>query len=276
MPDATDHRLGVFLKECRARLDPATFGFTATRRRTPGLRREEVAQRAHLSTTWYTWLEQGRGGAPSERALEQIAQALVLTDTEREHLFLLAFGHPPQPQYQRVDAVTPQLQRVLDALPHSPAFIKTATWDIVAWNRAAAAVLTDYAQLADEDRNILRLMFCSPAVRRRQANRPTMARYVVDTFRADVIRAGATREVEDLVAELCQRSDEFKALWHDASHVRAPYEGTKVIDHPAVGPIEMEFSSFAVNARADLALMIFNPASAADAARIKAVMKADP
>src|SRR5580692_1861491 len=144
----TDNPLGAYLKDRRSKLDPATFGFPMRRRRTPGLRREEVAQRANVSATWYTWLEQGRGGPPSADVLDRIAQALMLTDVEREHLFLLALGRPPEVRYQAPDGVTPRLQRLLDALELSPAIVKTATWDIVAWNRAAAVVLTDYDALA--------------------------------------------------------------------------------------------------------------------------------
>ena len=91
----TEALLGTYLKDRRAKLDPGAFGFTSKRRRTPGLRREEVAQRANISATWYTWLEQGRGGAPSAVVLDRISQALMLTDVEREHLFLLGLGRPP-------------------------------------------------------------------------------------------------------------------------------------------------------------------------------------
>src|SRR6266568_5756739 len=129
--------LGTYLKDRRAKLDPATFGFPLKRRRTPGLRREEVAQRANVSATWYTWLEQGRGGAPSADVLDRIARALMLTQVEREHLFLLGLGRPPEARYQENEGVTPRLQRVLDALDPSPALIRTATWNVVAWNRAA-------------------------------------------------------------------------------------------------------------------------------------------
>src|ERR1700683_5728639 len=145
MTDASP--LGTYLKDRRAKLDPATFGFPAARRRTPGWRREEVAQRANVSATWYTWLEQGRGGAPSADVLERIARALMLTEVEREHLFLLGLGRPPEVRYHAAEGVTPRLQRVLDAFELSPALVKTSTWDVVAWNRAASAVLTDYAKL---------------------------------------------------------------------------------------------------------------------------------
>src|ERR1700679_3148918 len=130
---ATETLLGEFLKHRRAKLDPAAFGFAPKRRRTPGLRREEVAQRANISPTWYTWLEQGRGGAPSADVLNRIAGALLLTDIEREHLFLLGLGRPPEVRYKAAEGVTPRLQRVLDSLEVGPALVKTATWDIIAW-----------------------------------------------------------------------------------------------------------------------------------------------
>ena len=121
--EGRDNLLGSYLKDRRARLDPGAFGFSPERRRTPGLRREEVAQRANISPTWYTWLEQGRGGAPSADVLERIARALMLTETEREHLFLMGLGHPPEARYQRNEGVTPRLQRVLDALDPTPALM---------------------------------------------------------------------------------------------------------------------------------------------------------
>ncbi|RVA65263.1 XRE family transcriptional regulator, partial [Mesorhizobium sp. M7A.F.Ca.CA.001.08.2.1] len=107
--------LAAFLKDRRTRLDPASFGFSG-RRRTPGLRREEVAQRANISPTWYTWLEQGRGGAPSADVLNRIAKGLLLTEAEREHLFMLGLGRPPEVRYRGVEGVSPRLQRLIDTL----------------------------------------------------------------------------------------------------------------------------------------------------------------
>src|ERR1700686_5612924 len=118
MTDANS--LGTYLKDRRAKLDPTAFGLPLKRRRTPGLRREEVAQRANVSATWYTWLEQGRGGAPSADVLDRIARALMLTDVEREHLFLLGLGRPPEVRYRPSEGVTPRLQRVLDGLDPTP------------------------------------------------------------------------------------------------------------------------------------------------------------
>src|ERR1041385_3575315 len=239
---ADDRRLGTYLRDRRTRLDPAAFGLPAGRRRTPGLRREEVAQRAHISPTWYTWLEQGRGGAPSAEVVDRIARALMLTDVEREHLFLLALGRPPEVQYHLAEGVTPRLQRVLDSISISPAYVKTSTWDVVAWNRAAAAVLVDYGTLDPRQRNLLRLVFLDPHVRVKQPDWQGVARFVVGAFRADVARAGAAKNVEALVDELSRESTEFAVLWRDHD-VRDTYEGAKRVRHPKAGVIALEYSA---------------------------------
>ena len=271
----TDNRLGTYLKDRRTRLDPAAMGFPAARRRTSGLRREEVAQRANISPTWYTWLEQGRGGAPSAEVLNRIAGALMLTDIEREHLFLIGLGRPPEVRYKGSAGVTPRLQRVLDALEVSPALVKTATWDIVAWNRAAAVVLTDYGALPADQRNILRLMFGNPHIRAAQHDWDGIARFVVGAFRADAARAGATSEVSQLVDELCRLSPEFDALWRD-NDVRAHGEGVKRLQHPILGPIELEYSAFAVDGRPDLSMIVYNPVTRSVAGRIRSLIAAQP
>jgi transcriptional regulator with XRE-family HTH domain len=245
------------------------------RRRTPGLRREEVAQRANISPTWYTWLEQGRGGAPSADVLDRIARALMLTDVEREHLFLLGLGRPPEVRYQRNDGVTPRLQRVLDALEPSPALIRTATWDVVAWNRAATVMLTDYGSLPPEQRNVLRFIFLDPRVRAAQYDWESVARFVVGAFRVDAARAGAAAEVEPLVDELCRLSPEFKAMWRD-NDVHSHGEGVKHIRHPVLGPIAFEYSAFAVDGRPDLSMVVYNPATQADAEKISSLIGLAP
>jgi transcriptional regulator with XRE-family HTH domain len=267
--------LGTYLKDRRAKLDPAALGFPPQRRRTPGLRREEVAQRANISPTWYTWLEQGRGGAPSADVLDRIARALMLTDVEREHLFLLGLGRPPEVRYRKNDGVTPRLQRVLDALEPSPALIRTAIWDIVAWNRAATVMLTDYGSLPPEQRNVLRFIFLDPRVRAAQHDWESVARFVVGTFRADAARAGAASEVGPLVEELCRRSPEFKAMWRD-NDVRSHGEGVKQIRHPVLGPVSFEYSAFAVDGRPDLSMVVYNPATQAEADKISALIASVP
>jgi transcriptional regulator with XRE-family HTH domain len=272
MPVASENLLGTYLRDRRTKLDPVAFGLPSTRRRTPGLRREEVAQRANVSATWYTWLEQGRGGAPSANVLERIAHALMLTEIEREHIFLLALGRPPEVRYRAVEGVTPRLQRILDALECSPALVKTFTWDIVAWNRAAAAVLGDGKEGVPKQHNILRRIFCDPDVRAKQTDWEAVARFAVGAFRADVARAGASAEVEALVDELSRLSPEFEVIWRD-NDVHGFGEGIKYLKHPLVGTIGLEYSAFAVDGRSDLGMVIYQPVTPADEDRIRRLMK---
>ncbi len=274
MPAPKDKPLGTYLRDRRARLDPAALGFPMTRRRTPGLRREEVAQRAHVSTTWYTWLEQGRGGAPSADVLNRIAHALMLTEVEREHIFLLALGRPPEVRYPAMpEGVTPRLQRLLDELEFSPALVRTSTWDIVAWNRAAEAVLTNYAEIPPGQRNVLRLMFGSERVRDAQQDWQSVARFVVAAFRADVARAGATDRAQVLVDDLLQSSPEFAAMWR-SNDVVSHGGGIKQLTHPVAGALALEYSAFAVDGRSDLSMVVYNPATAEDRTKIAGLLKA--
>jgi len=271
-PPAAESRLGTYLRDRRVKLDPATLGFPAERRRTPGLRREEVASRANISPTWYTWLEQGRGGAPSADVLDRIARALLLTDVEREHLFLLGLGRPPEARYQKSEGVTPRLQRVLDALDPCPALIRTAIWDVVAWNRASAVMLIDYGSLPPDRRNILRYIFLDPRARAAQYDWQSVARFALGAFRADAARAGAAAEVESLVEDLCRLSPEFRAMWRE-NDVRGMHgEAVKHIRHPALGPLAFEYSAFAVDGRPDLAMVVYNPATPEDAERIQSLL----
>ena len=273
MPDSSS--LGAYLKNRRTKLDPASFGVSGGRRRTSGLRREEVALRANISATWYTWLEQGRGGSPSADVLDRIARALTLTEVEREHLFLLGLGRPPEVRYRGSDAITPRLQRLLDALTCSPAIVRTATWDVVAWNRAAASVLTDYGALPPDQRNILRMIFHDARVRAAQPEWEAVARFVVGAFRIDAARAGAGAEVAPLVEELSRSSPEFASMWRD-NDVQTHGDGVKHLRHPELGVIALEYSAFAVDARPDLSLIVYNPATPADHRLIASLVEGKP
>ncbi|MAM12887.1 MAG: hypothetical protein CML23_21050 [Rhizobiaceae bacterium] len=165
--------------------------------------------------------------------------------------------------------ITPRLQRVLDAIPMSPALIRTATWDVIAWNRAAALILTDYGLLPPDQRNILRLIFSNARVRAAQDDWLKVARFVVGAFRADAARAGAGAEIGKLVEELSATSPEFAALWRD-NEVAGQGDGAKRIHHAELGPIELEFSTFSVEGRPDLTLMVYTPATDDVARRMEA------
>jgi transcriptional regulator with XRE-family HTH domain len=269
---SNENPLGVFLKDRRARLDPQRFGYSAARRRTPGLRREEVAQRANVSATWYTWLEQGRGGAPSADVLDRLARALALNPVEREHLYMLAQQRPPQVRYQaEAITVTPRLQRLLDTLEVSPAQLRTPTWDVVAWNRAAAAVLTNFGALPPGERNILRLIFSK--ARARMPNWESDARLVVAALRTDAARAGASQAIKALVDDLSAGSPDFARMWQE-NDVGSHGQGTKILDHPTVGRIALEYSSLSVDGQPDLTMIVYNPATPEDVERVRMLMKA--
>ena len=267
-----DNALGTYLRARRKKLDPSTFGFPTGRRRTPGLRREEVAQRANVSTTWYTWLEQGRGGAPSADVLDRIALALALTEVEREHVYLLALGHPPEVRRAAAAAgeMTPQLQRVLDAIVSHPAMIATSTWDIVGWNAAATIVLGDFAAIPAERRNTLRLMFAPGRTRGPSWERH--ARAVVALFRAETTRTGTPERAAALVAELSHDSPEFAAMWRDGD-VAAPGPSTKRFER-AGGSFTLESSTFAVHGHIDLHMIVYTPATPVDAERLRDLLDA--
>lgn len=277
MPEAIDkarddNPLGSYLKVRRAKLDPAEFGIEATRRRTPGLRREEVAQRANVSATWYTWLEQGRGGSPSSDVLDRLARALALTSAEREHLFLLAQHRPPEIRHQPFEPISAQLQRVLDAMTFSPAVLRTALWDVVGWNAAASVVMTDYALLPPEERNILKLIFCNERVRGHMVNWERDARSAVASFRAEAIKAAPAQALQAMVEELSKASPEFSAIWQDYD-IQNYGAGTKHFRHEIAGDLMMEYSSFTVDGRPDLGLVVFTPMTEADADRVRQLLE---
>ena len=261
--------LGGFLRDRRSRLrpEPGAEG----RRRTPGLRREEIATRAGVSVTWYTWLEQGRGGVPSNEVLEQLARALELDAAGREVLFLIAQQRLPPPTPGPPPKVTRSLQRVLDSMPASPAFVKTTTWDIVAWNAATTAVLADYAALPARERNVLRRLFGDPAVRAALPDWEENARFAVAVFRIDAARAGYCPEAASLAAELDRTSAEFRRYWAE-NEMRSHGVGLKRLHHPVAGALSLEYSAFAVDGADGLGMVVFTPASPADAQAIERLL----
>ncbi len=256
--------LGSFLRQRRARVAPTDAD--GGRRRTPGLRREEVAARAHVSVTWYTFLEQGRGGPPSSAVLERLARALELDRSEREILFLLAqkrsapIGQAPHP------VVSPQLQSVLDAIPHCPAFIKTIGWDVVAWNRATSRVLSDYGLLPPHERNVLRRLF-PPGDEVLSSKARDFAAFALAAFRVDLARLPADAQAHGLAAELQATSADFRRLWAQTDML-SQWVGRKVIDHPEIGELALDYSSFAIDDSSGMSLVVFTPGTPEQAAAV--------
>ena len=227
--------------------------------------------RANVSVAWYTWLEQGRGGPPSDVVLERLARALELDNAAREMLFLLGQQRPPPLNSVVSLTVTPAAQRVLDGMPTSPAIVKTPTWDVVAWNAAAAAVLTDYAALPVRERNVLRLLFGHPVAPAARQDWLDSARLAVGVFRIDVARVGGDAEAAALATELLATSPEFRELWAE-NEVRSHWLGTKRLHHSSAGTLTLEYSGFAVGGTEGLSMIVFTPATLADAQAIEALV----
>ena len=259
--------LGDFLRDRRERL---AAGPSRRPRRTPGLRREEVAARAAVSVTWYTWLEQGRGGPPSDDVLERLSAALELDAAGREMLFLLAHQRPPplRPASLSPSVVPPAVQRVLDAMPNSPALVRTATWDVVAWNAAAAVVLADYAAFPPEQRNVVRLMFLDPSVRARLPDWESDARALVAAFRVDTARVGRCPPAAAIVKEMQAKSEDFARIWAENDVLTHGSGRIKHMNHAQAGPLTLEYSAFGIDGTDGLGVVVYTPATPADARKI--------
>jgi hypothetical protein len=161
---------------------------------------------------------------------------------------------------------------VLDALEPTPALIRSATWDVIAWNRGVAVMLVDYGALPPERRNILRTLFLDPRARDVQYDWDSVARFVLGAFRVDVARAGASGEMRAIVEELCRLSPEFEAMWRENDVHSAGHEGVKRIRHPVLGALTFEYSAFAVDGRPDLSMIVYNPVAASDLERIASLI----
>jgi transcriptional regulator with XRE-family HTH domain len=233
-------QLGAFLRSRRERLRPEDAGLPAgPRRRTPGLRREEVAVLAHISTEYYVRLEQGRAPRPSAEVLSGIASALRLTDAESDHLHVLAGTAPSRTRRHRRD-VRPSILALLDRLPQTAGFVVSATFEVLACNDLLAALMEDFRELAPRDRNLARLAFLPPKPTLYGVSDVTEFRqHVVMELRSTLARYPADQEVTDLIDELLAGSAEFARLWerHD---VQAAPMLRKTFDHPLVGKITVD------------------------------------
>jgi hypothetical protein len=255
--------LSNFLRTRRARLSAADVGLpAATRRRTPGLRREEVAQLAAMSVTWYTWLEQGRPISISAEMLDNLARVLRLDGIERVQLFQLALREPVLDSRPRPPRISPLLKQMLDQMEHLPAFILGPRWDVLAWNLAAGAFF-GFPGIAAGERNFLWLVFTDSALRSLIIDWPTRARDVLARFRVNYGRHAGDKHFVQLVDRLKSVSAEFAEWWprHDVLLVS---EGLKRYNHPLVGRLQLQHVSFSVMDDPELTLTIMAPARTTD------------
>ncbi|MFB8004507.1 helix-turn-helix transcriptional regulator [Nocardia sp. NPDC056000] len=235
--------LGEFLRSRRARLSPQEVGLIdhGARRRVPGLRREELALLAGVSVDHYVRLEQGRTLHFSESVLDAVARALRLNPVEREHFYRLArpwSGEEPPAEQQ----VRPGLRRLLESAADVPAYIVGRGTNVLAWNRLAAALITDFAALPPRERNLARLVFLDEGMRELYADWEAKAADVVAYLRLDAARNPGDSGIADLIADLSESSAEFRELW-DRHELKDKTHGRYVYLHPVVGHIDLGFET---------------------------------
>lgn len=253
----SSEQLGAFLRTRRERLKPEQLGITDTRRRrTPGLRREEVAGLAGISAEWYVKLEQGRAVAPSAATIDALSHALRLGEVEQAHLRMLArSGRRLAFVREEVPAA---LRHLVESMSH-PAYVTGLRWDVLAWNKAAAALFIDLDQLAVEDRNILLYVLTDPRGRALFGERwAEEARRMVALFRATQDLWADDPAFADLTARVRGGCSEFDPWW-TAHDVAAAVSGTKVLHHPARGRLCFQYTTLQANDDPRLKLVVYTP-----------------
>ncbi len=267
--------LRAFLRSRRARLSPADVGLPENggRRRTPGLRREELAALAGVGVSWYTWLEQGRDINPSPEVLDALAQALQLDPAERRTLFALARTELPladdgmaaDPESSGAD--TGQLIALVDSVHPNPAYLLGPMTRILAWNRAASVVLGSPDHLPPDRRYLLWWLLVEPGEGAMTPQREATARNTLARFRAEYAQHAGEREYEEFLARLREHSAKFREWWNE-HEVTETQRGTKVIEHPALGTLSLHHAQTVPSGMPRLRMAIYAPADDATRAAL--------
>lgn len=251
--------IGEFLRNRRARIAPADVGLPEQgRRRTPGLRREEVAILAGVGVSWYTWLEQGRNANPSSQSLKRLARVLKLAPDETTYLFELAGHAVPRATAVVSETVSASLQRVLDLMEQAPAYVLNRRWDRIAWNDAAVALLGDFSLEPRAQLNMVRRVFTNPATRQYVGNWEEIAQAELAEFAASCARYPDDPWAAELIEELNAASPEFREWWPRRS-ILTKRTKRSLIHHPKFGVIALEVSSYQVSDDPDLTLRVYAP-----------------
>jgi len=267
--------LGAFLRTCRGRLSPAAVGLpefsgASGRRRTPGLRREEVAQLSGVGVTWYTWLEQGRDISASDQVIDALARVLLLTGDQHRHLRELA-GLPPPELALSVGDVLPRLQRLVDAQAPSLASVYDEHFDYLVWNQAYAVVRHDPGTLPAGRRNMLWMMFTDPGNRARMVHWESAARAVLSQFRAAFGQRPGDPRFAELVEALSEASPEFREWWAEYP-VRYFRPAVIAVRHPEARLVQLEMFQMRLVDQPSLVMVVQVPASETYLARVRSLL----
>ncbi|GHB56610.1 DNA-binding protein [Streptomyces cirratus] len=273
--DMRRHELAEFLRSRRERITPEQVGLVrGRRRRTPGLRREEVAQLAAVGVTWYTWLEQAREIQVSPQVLDALARALLLDRSERAHLFALAGGVDPAP-LTPCPSVTPALRAMLDQLDPIPAAVQNSRYDILAYNRTYGRLLCDLDRVAPEDRNCMWLAFTDPDWRDAVVELPESNRLMAAKFRASMAEHLAEPAWKALLARLETASPEFREVW--ARHEVVGQGGkSKYIRNRHVGLLHLEHTNLWLGPAAGPRLVTYVPLDEETRGRLERLRSLSP
>ena len=265
-------QLSDFLKSCRARTTPAAVGLVpAQRRRSKGLRREDVAALAGLSATWYTWLEQGRDVHPSEQVLERLSCALGLSTAERDYLFMLAQHRPPPLAPAAADEIRPATRRMLEAIG-VPALIHTRRWDVLGWNALWPRCFPDFSQRPPNDRNLLKILLTESDFHREPTEHDQIARRVLAKARLDYSQSADDPAFDELIEELDRVVPDFQRYWRSAE-IASSSEGVYTTSYPGIGAVSFEHTSYSVEAAPQLRLLLFSPADPQSAANLAQLLE---
>lgn len=260
--------LADFLRTRRSRLQPAEVGLPLrNRRRTPGLRREEVAELANIGVSWYTLLEQGHDVHPSRQVLENLVQALRLSTAEAQHLFLLAGHDLPVRASSETAQVSPALRRVVETMDPHPAFLIGRRWDVLVWNRAAEWLFNFQEPSPPHSHNVVWRFFSRGLVRKIDLDWEVQAQNLIAQFRADYAYFPGDPSFEELITDLNQLSPDFRRWW-EQHNVRGLPDGPRSILHPQLGLLEFEHVTFQMSGTPDLRVKIYT-ASPATLAKLK-------
>lgn len=256
--ERTRQDLAEFLRSRRERISPADAGLTATgRRRTPGLRREEVAALAGVGLSWYTWLEQGRDIRVSPAFLDNLCRVLQLDAVERRHLYLLSHQRPPAELGETWCVVPKIVNRLLADLPLRPAYVLNLRWDVLAWNPAADKVF-NFSDKSSEHRNILWMLFTDKHMRSLFCPWDDQAIQMLSSFRRDHVHASKGSDVASLVHELEEISPEFKGWW-SRQDIHGPCQGIRHLSIESFGNVTLEHTTLTIDVDRHLRLVYYAP-----------------
>jgi transcriptional regulator with XRE-family HTH domain len=262
--------LGAFVRSRRERIQPEQVGLhSLRRRRTPGLRREEVAQLAGVGVTWYTWLEQGRDINPSAQVLDAVARTLQFDANEHSHLFTLA-GLPTTTIAHECMALCPTVQPIIDQLEPFPAMVVNSRLDLLAYNRVYASFFESLESLPIEERNILWLAFTNPEMKAAIVDREDTVGRLVAEYRGAMAEYLDDPAWKTLVDRLHRASPEFAAVWerHDVQGVESR---TKRARHPTAGLLKLDYTNLWVGQQVGVRIVAFTPADERTGQRLEAL-----